>query len=131
MSRVRTSSIEDLFVDQFVDAVRSAIYIEPDWSSGPMPMLSRNRKDDVETAEFADSSYMSRATYHLKASDLRITLRNGRRLRIAPIPVEYWDELLIAPSKGTFFVKVIGPRFKVERLGWFDKVYSRFVLRPK
>jgi hypothetical protein len=125
MSRVQTSSIED----QFVDAVKSAVESEPDWSTGPLALLRRSDGGDVETAEFADSSYMSRAAYDLKTSDLRITLRNGKFLRVAPIPVEYWDELLVAPSKGLFFARYISPRFNVERLGWFRRVCVRFKSR--
>jgi hypothetical protein len=127
MSRVWTSSIED----QFVRAVKSALDTEPDWSDDPLPMPGRILDGEVETAEFPDSSYMSRATYDLKARDLRITLRDGRLLRIAPIAVEYWDELLAAPSKGTFFLNVIGPRFKVERFGWLERVRTQFMSRRR
>lgn len=127
MSQARASSIEE----QFVNAVKSALDIQPDWSSGPLTVPSRTSKGDVETAEFADSSYMSRASYDLKACDLRITLRNGQLLRIAPIPIEYWDELLVAPSKGEFFLDFIRPRFNVQRLGWFKRVCGQFRSRHR
>ena len=125
MGHVRTSSIED----QFVDAVRSALDTESEWSSGQLTVLSRRPEGDLETAEFTDSSYMSRATYNLKARDLRITLRNCQLLRIAPVPVEYWRELLDAPS--AFFLDFIRPRLNVERLGWFKRVCGQFKSRRR
>jgi hypothetical protein len=125
MSQNETSPI----VDRFVDAVRSALESQPDWSDGPFTLLRRSVEGDVETAEFADSSNMSRAAYDLKTGDLRITLRSGELLRIAPIPVEYWDELLSAPSKGIFFAQYIEPRFRVEKLGWFRRVHHQLKSR--
>jgi hypothetical protein len=126
VSQLQTPLIED----RFVDAVRSALETEPDWSSGQLAVLSRTPEGDHEAAEFADSAFMSRASYDLKARDLRISLRNGQRLRIAPILVEYWDRLLVAPSKSAFFVESIMPHFNVERLGWFKRVCDRFRSRP-
>jgi hypothetical protein len=127
MSPVQAFSIED----QFVDAVRGVFGTEPVWSTGPMILPRRAVQSDVETAELVDSSYMTRATYHLMANDLRITLRNGEILRVAPISVEYWDRLLAAPSKGRFFLEYIEPCHNIERLnaGWLRRVYDRFKSR--
>ena len=80
---------------------------EPDWSMGPAICLAGQSRVIIETAEFVDSSYMTRATYNLRANDLIITLRNGEILRVAPISVEYWDRLLAAPSKGRFFLNTL------------------------
>ena len=93
----------------------------------PGDLASLGVQGDVETAELVDSSYMTRATYNLRANDLRITLRNGEILRVAPISVEYWDRLLAAPSKGRFFLEYIRPRHNVERLnaGWLRRMYGR------
>ena len=123
MSRAQTFSIED----QFVDAVRGVFRSEPVWSTGPVILPSRAVQGDVETAEFVDSSYMTRATYNLRANDLIISLRDGEILRVAPISVEYWDWLLAAPSKGRFFLKYIRPRHNVERVnaGWLRRMYGR------
>jgi KTSC domain len=127
VSRAQAFSIED----QFVDAVRGVFGSEPVWSTGPVILPSRAVQGDVETAEFVDSSYMTRATYNLRANDLRITLRNGEILRVAPISVEYWDRLLAAPSKGRFFLQYIKPCHNVERInaGWLIRVYDRFKSR--
>jgi uncharacterized protein (DUF2342 family) len=124
MSPAQTFSIED----QFVDAVRGVFAKETVWSTGPLILPHRRVQGDVETAEFVDSSYMTRATYNLKANDLRISLSNGEMLRVAPIAVEYWDRLLAAPSKGRFFLDYIEPCHNVERLnaGWLGSVYVRF-----
>ncbi len=123
MSRAQTFSIED----QFVDAVRGVFRSEPVWSTGPVILPSRAVQGDVETAEFVDSSYMTRATYNLRANDLIISLRDGEILRVAPISVEYWDWLLAAPSKGRFFLEYIRPRHNVERVnaGWLRRMYGR------
>jgi len=129
MNRKRISSIED----RFVDAVKSALGSGPEWSTDPVLLYRRTVESDIETAEFADSSYIIRASYSLRANDLRITLRNGEILRIAPIPVDYWDRLLAAPSKGRFFLNYIQPRHNVERLnvGWFRRMYDRFKSRSQ
>jgi hypothetical protein len=127
MNRSQASSI----VDQFVDAVRGVFGSEPGWSMDPIIMPSRAVQSDVETAEFVDSSLLTRATYNLKTNDLRITLRNGEILRVAPISVEYWDGLLAARSKGRFLLVHIKPRLDLERLNasWLRRVYVRFKLR--
>lgn len=127
MSRAQISSIED----RFVEAVKSALESEPDWSGVSVILPRRTVGGDVETAEFADSSYLTGAAYNFSANALRITLRNGEILRIAPMPVEYWDRLLAAPSKGKFFLQYITPRFNVERLnpGWFRRMCVRFKSR--
>ena len=127
VSRAQAFSIED----QFVDAVRGVFGSEPVWSTGPAILPRRAVKGDLETAEFVDSSYMTRATYNLRANDLIITLRNGEILRVAPISVEYWDRLLGAPSKGRFFLEYIKPCHNVERInaGWLRRVYDRFKSR--
>ena len=127
MSRAQAFSIED----QFVDAVRGVFGSEPVWLTGPAILPRLAVKGDFETAEFVDSSYMTRATSNLRANDLIITLRNGEILRVAPISVEYWDRLLAAPSKGRFFLEYIKPRHNVERLnaGWLRSVYVRFKSR--
>jgi hypothetical protein len=129
MNREQISSIED----RFVDAVKSALRLESEWSMEPVILYRRTVKSDIETAEFADSSYITRAVYNLRANDLRITLRNGNILRVAPIPVDYWDRLLAAPSKGRFFLNYIQPRHNVERLdvGWFRRMYDRFKSRSQ
>ena len=129
MNREQISSIED----RFVDAVKSALRLESEWSTEPVTVYRRTIKSDIETAEFADSSYITRAVYNLRANDLRITLRNGKILRVAPIPVDYWDRLLAAPSKGRFFLNYIQPRHNVERLdvGWFRRMYDRFKSRSQ
>jgi hypothetical protein len=129
MNRERISSIED----RFVDAVKSALRLESEWSTEPVVLYRRTVKSDIETAEFADSSYIIRAVYNLRANDLRITLRNGKILRVAPIPVDYWDRLLAAPSKGRFFLNYIQPRHNVERLdvGWLRRIYDRFKSRSQ
>ena len=129
MNREQISSIED----RFVDAVKSALRLESEWSTEPITLYRRTVKRDIETAEFADSSYITRAVYNLRANDLRITLRNGKILRVAPIPVDYWDRLLAAPSKGRFFLNYIQPRHNVERLdvGWFRRMYDRFKSRSQ
>jgi hypothetical protein len=115
-------------VDQFVYAVRGVFESEPVWSTSPAILPRRAVQDDIETAELVDSSYMIRATYNLRTNDLRITLRNGEILRVAPISVEYWDRLLAAQSKGRFFLEYIRPRHRVERLNaaWLRRVYDRF-----
>jgi len=127
MNREQISSIED----RFVDAVRSALGSGPDWSTDPVILYRRTVESDIKTAEFADSSYMTRAAYNLRANELRITLKNGEILRVAPIPVDYWDRLLAAPSKGRFFLNCIQPRHNVERLNvcWFRRMYDRFKSR--
>ena len=123
MSPAPAFSIED----QFVDAVKGVFGSEPVWSTGPVILPRRAVQGDVETAEFVDSSYMTWATYNLRANDLRIALRDGELLRVAPISVEYWDSLLAAPSKGRFFLEYIRPRHNVERLnaGWLRRMYDR------
>ena len=123
MSRAQAFSIED----RFVDAVRGVFGSEPVWSTGPVTLPSRAVQGDVETAEFFDSSYMTRATYNLRANHLIITLRDSEILRVAPISVEYWDRLLAAPSKGRFFLEYIKPCHNVERLnaGWLRRMYGR------
>ena len=80
--------------------------MEPVWLTGPAILPRLAVKGDFETAEFVDSSCMTRATSNLRANDLIITLRNGEILRVAPISVEYWDRLLAAPSKGRFFSRI-------------------------
>lgn len=127
MSPAQAYSIED----QFVDAVKRLFGTEPVWSTGPTILPRRAVQWDIETAELVDSSYMSRATYNLRANDLRITLRSGEILRIAPIAVEYWDRLLAAPSKGRFFFECIEPYHNIERLdaGWLRSVYIRLKSR--
>ncbi len=72
--------------------------------------------------KFDDSSYMSRAAYDLTANVLTVVLTNGEFLKVARIPVEYWDRLLAAPSKGGFFVRYIQPRFNVNKLGWLRRM---------
>lgn len=123
MSPAQAFSIED----QFVDAVRGVFASEPVWSTGPVILPRRAVQGDVETAEFVDSSYITWATYNFRAKDLRITLRDGEVLRIAPISVEYWDCLLAAPSKGRFFLEYVKPCHNVERLnaGWLRSVCVR------
>jgi uncharacterized protein (DUF2342 family) len=130
MNREQTSSI----ADQFVDAVKSALESAPEWSTDPVILYRRTVassapaaeavESDIETAEFADSAYITRAAYNLRANDLRITLRNGKILRVAPIAVDYWDRLLAAPSKGRFFIDYIEPRHNVEwiNVGWFRRI---------
>jgi hypothetical protein len=120
MNREQISSI----ADRFVDAVKSALETEPDWSTDPIILYRRTIESDIETAEFSDSSYISRAAYNLRANDLRITLRNGKILRVAPISVDYWDRLLTAPSKGRFFIDYIERRHNVEwiNVGWFRRI---------
>jgi KTSC domain len=127
MSWEQISSIED----RFVDAVKSALRSETEWSTEPVTLHRRTVDSDVETAEFADSSYISRAAYDLRANDLRLILRNGEILKVAPIPVDYWDRLLAAPSKGRFFLDYIQPRHNVQKLnvGWLRRVYDR--LKPR
>jgi hypothetical protein len=112
MNREQISSI----ADRFVDAVKSALETEPDWSTDPIILYRRTIESDIETAEFSDSSYISRAAYNLRANDLRITLRNGKILRVVPISVDYWDRLVAAPSKGRFFLDYIQPRHNTERI---------------
>ena len=120
MNREQTSSI----ADQFVDAVKSALETAPDWSTDPVILYRRTVESDIETAEFADSAYIARAAYNLRANDLRITLRNGKILRVAPISIDYWDRLQAAPSKGRFFLDYIEPRHNVEwiNVGWFRRI---------
>jgi hypothetical protein len=127
VNREQISSIED----RFVHAVKGAIGSESGWSTDPFILCRRTVESDVETAEFADSSYMTQAAYNLRTNDLRITLRNGEILRVAPISVEYWDRLLAAPSTGRFFLRYIKPCHKVERLniGWLRRMYVRFKSR--
>jgi hypothetical protein len=127
MKAVQAFSTED----QFVDAVRCVFGTEPVWSTGPLILPCRAVQGDVETAELVDSSYMTRAIYNLRANELRITLRNGEVLRVAPFSVEYWDRLLAAPSKGRFFLGYIKPCHNVERLnaGSLRSVYARFKSR--
>jgi hypothetical protein len=111
-----------------VNAVRSALDSEPDWSAEPVTILRRT-DGDLETAEFGESSLMSRAAYDLRANDLRVALRSGELLRVARMPVEYWDRLLAARSKRVFFVTYIKPRFNITRLGWFRRVGVQFKSR--
>jgi KTSC domain len=122
MNRQQISSI----ADQFVDAVKSALESAPDWSTDPVILYRRTVENEIETAEFADSAYITRAAYNLRANDLRITLRNGKILRIVPISVDYWDRLLAAPSKGRFFLDYIEPRHNVE---WMNVGRFRRILR--
>lgn len=127
MNREQISSIEN----RFVDAVKGALRSKSDWSTDPFILCRRTVESDVETAEFAGSSYVTQAAYNLRTNDLRINLRNGEILRVAPISVEYWDGLLAAPSTGRFFLRYIKPRHNVERLniGWFRRMYVRFKSR--
>jgi hypothetical protein len=118
VSRAQASSIED----RFVDAVRGALETAPDWSAEPVTILRRTVQGHIEMVKFDDSSYMSRAAYDLTANDLTVALTNGEFLRVARIPVEYWDGLLAAPSKGGFFVRYIEPRFDVKKLGWLRRM---------
>jgi KTSC domain len=118
VSRAQASSIED----QFVDAVRGALETAPDWSAEPVTILRRTVQGHIEMVKFDDSSYMSRAAYDLTANDLIVVRTNGEFLRIARIPLEYWDRLLAAPSKGGFFVRCIQPRFNVKKLGWLRRM---------
>jgi KTSC domain len=118
MSGFQAASIED----QFVDAVRSALETAPDWSAEPVTILRRTVQGHIEMVKFDDSSYMSRAAYDLTANDLTVALTNGEFLRVARIPVEYWDGLLAAPSKGGFFVRYIEPSFDVKKLGWLRRM---------
>jgi hypothetical protein len=122
MNRQQISSI----ADQFVDAVKSALESAPDWSTDPVILYRRTVENEIETAEFADSAYITRAAYNLRANDLRITLRNGKILRVVPISVDYWDRLLAAPSKGRFFLDYIEPRHNVE---WMNVGRFRRILR--
>lgn len=127
MNRDRITSIED----RFVDAVKSVLESGLDWSTDPVILFRRTVESDTEAAEFVNSSYMSRAAYNLGTNDLRITLRTGEILRIAPISVEYWDRLLAAPSKGRFFLRCIKPHHNVERLnaGLLKRICGRFKSR--
>jgi hypothetical protein len=109
MSGFQAASIED----QFVDAVRSALETAPRWSAEPVKILRRTVQGHIEMVKFDDSSYMSRATYDLTANDLTVALTNSEFLKVARIPLEYWDGLLAALSKGRFFVRRIQPRFNV------------------
>jgi hypothetical protein len=118
VSRAQASSIED----QFVNAVRGALETAPDWSAEPVTILRRTVQGHIEMVKFDDSSYMSRAAYDLTANDLTVALTNGEFLRVARIPVEYWDGLLAAPSKGGFFVRYIEPSFDVKKLGWLRRM---------
>ena len=118
MSRAQASSIED----QFVNAVRGALETAPDWSAEPVTILHRTVQGHIEMVKFDDSSYMSRAAYDLTANDLTVVLTNGEFLKVARIPVEYWDRLLAARSKGEFFMRYIQPRFNVKKLGWLRRM---------
>jgi hypothetical protein len=103
MTGSQAASIED----QFVDAVRSALDTAPDWSAEPVTIVRRTVEGHIEIAEFEDSSYLSRAAYDLAGNRLTVVLTNGEFLRVARIPVKYWDGLLAAPSKGGFFARYI------------------------
>jgi hypothetical protein len=118
MSGFQAASIED----QFVDAVRSALETAPDWSAEPVTILRRTVQGHIEMVKFDASSYMSRAAYDLTATDLAVALTNGEFLKVAHIPLEYWDGLLAAPSKGRFFERCIQPRFNVKKLGWLRRM---------
>ena len=112
-----------------MDAVRRALEVAPDWSAEPVTILRRTVDAHIETAEFDDSSYISRAAYDLAANHLTVVLTNGKFLSVANIPVEYWDGLLAAPSKGQYFARYVGPRFKVEKLGLLRRVYVKLKSR--
>jgi hypothetical protein len=127
MSGFQAASIED----QFVDAVRSALETGPDWSAEPVTILRRTVQGHIEMVKFDDSSYMSRAAYDLTANDLTVALSNGEFLKVARIPLEYWDGLLAAPSKGRFFERCIQPRFNVKKLGWLRRMYVQLKSRRR
>jgi hypothetical protein len=125
MTGSQAASIED----QFVDAVKRALETAPDWSADPVTILRRTVEGHIEVADFDDSSYLSSATYDLAANRLTVVLTNGECLRVPRIPVEYWDGLLAAPSKGRFFAQSIQPRFNVKKLGWLRRVYVQLKSR--
>jgi hypothetical protein len=108
--------------DRFVNAVRSALDSAPDWSAEPVRGVLRKVVDEIETADFTGSTRVSRAAYDFRRSELIVLMTNGECLRIAPLPVGYWDGLLSAKSKGKFLFQRILPRFKVVRRGWFSRM---------
>jgi len=111
---------------RFADAVRGIFDTHSDWTDAPVVLPGRTFSGDSEFSEFYDSSYIARATYNLKTGDLTVTLRSGELLTAARVPPEYWDRLLVAPSKGRFFLAQIKPQFRVRypNLGWFRRLRS-------
>jgi hypothetical protein len=111
---------------RFADAVRGIFDTHPDWSEAPVVLPRRTFNGDFEISEFYDSSYLARAAYNLKTGDLTVTLRSGELLKVSRVPPDYWDRLVVAPSKGTFFLAQIKPQFKVRylNLSWFRRLRS-------
>ncbi|HLK85274.1 MAG TPA: KTSC domain-containing protein [Candidatus Binataceae bacterium] len=108
--------------DRFVNAVRSALDSAPDWSAEPVPTVFCKVADQIEIVDFTDSTHLSRAAYDFRHSELTVLMTSGECLRIAPLPVGYWDGLLSATSKGKFLFRRILPRFKVVRRGWLSRM---------
>ena len=115
--------------DRFVNAVRNALDSAPEWSAEPVRGVLRKVADEIETADFTDSTHLSRAAYDFRRSELTVLMTNGECLRIAPLPVGYWDGLLSAKSKGKFLFQRILPRFKVVRRGWLSRMRDQMKSR--
>ncbi len=115
--------------DRFVNAVRSALDSAPDWSAEPVPGVLRKVADEIETVDFTNSTSVCRAAYDFRRSELTVLMTNGECLRIAPLPVPYWDGLLSAKSKGKFLFRRILPRFKVVRRGWLGRMRDQIKSR--
>ena len=111
---------------RFADAVRGIFDTHPDWSDAPVVLPRRRFRGDSEISEFYDSSYIARAAYNLKTGDLTVALRTGELLKVSKVPPEYWDRLVVARSKETFFLAHIKPQFNVRylNLGWFKRLRS-------
>lgn len=61
------------------------------------------------------SSSLKSATYNDKTSTLIIVFRNGRRYLYPGVPRAMYEELLVAPSKGSYFDDHIKDRYPFSR----------------
>lgn len=63
-----------------------------------------------------DSSSLASVAYDDQLSMLELQFRNGGRYQYFAVPHRIFEELLAAPSKGTFVNEHIKPRFPFRRV---------------
>ena len=63
------------------------------------------------------SSVLSAVHFDLDRHILEVRFRSGRLYHYFDVPQDIYDALLAAPSLGSYFNKVIRPRFRCELVG--------------
>jgi KTSC domain-containing protein len=65
---------------------------------------------------FAGSSNLQSGTYDTDSRELVIVFNNGGQYRYSDVPPNIWEDLITAPSAGSFFHHNIRQSFSYERL---------------